>query len=265
MGVSADRSGNGTRMVNTDHLTKTAWKDMVDTFSQTIADINQTDELAQSGRLIPDDDSLPIGTGRRLHLAVMFLDICRYSSWDSATHVEQEQVLRVMNAFMPQMARIAEIYEGTVEKNTGDGLMAYFGGASSANGQEATGKAMATALSMCFLTENAINPLLIKSGFQAIHFRIGMDYGPVIIARLGNRNRFNSNVALGAIANSANKMLKAATDDEIVVGDQFKLALAPVRQARCAFLRISEDFFYREPRRPYPLYRYDWRWKELYD
>jgi adenylate cyclase len=35
-------------------------------------------------------------------------------------------MLRVLNLYFSEMIKIAEEYGGTVEKNTGDGLMAYF-------------------------------------------------------------------------------------------------------------------------------------------
>jgi len=35
-------------------------------------------------------------------------------------------MLRVLNLFFTEMIRIVEDYGGAVEKNTGDGLMAYF-------------------------------------------------------------------------------------------------------------------------------------------
>jgi hypothetical protein len=78
----------------------------------------------QPGRVIPDDEDLAIGQGRRLKMAVLFLDISGFSKRLSETEDEQAMLLNVLNLFFTEMIKIAEEYGGTVEKNTGDGLMA---------------------------------------------------------------------------------------------------------------------------------------------
>jgi adenylate cyclase len=60
-------------------------------------------------------------------LAVLFLDICGFSSRPNWTPQEQNTVLGIMNVFMAEMLSIVNDFGGTCEKNTGDGLMAYFG------------------------------------------------------------------------------------------------------------------------------------------
>ena len=79
-----------------------------------------------SGRTVPSADDLVIGSGRRLKAAVMFLDISRFSSRSSEESRDQDSNLIMLMLFFSEMVRIAEDYGGTVEKNTGDGLMAYF-------------------------------------------------------------------------------------------------------------------------------------------
>jgi adenylate cyclase len=42
-------------------------------------------------------------------------------------HEQQKAVLVLMNIFMAEMLNIVRDFGGSYEKNTGDGLMAYFG------------------------------------------------------------------------------------------------------------------------------------------
>jgi class 3 adenylate cyclase len=56
----------------------------------------------------------------------MFLDISKFSQWPAWTEQEQDILLRVLSLFFTEMIRIVEDFGGVVEKNTGDGLMAYF-------------------------------------------------------------------------------------------------------------------------------------------
>src|SRR4051794_31999403 len=75
------------------------------------------DEAPGQGRVVPGDDDLALGEGRRLNLAVMFLDISSFSTRASETAGEQALMLRVLNFFFSEMIKIAEDYGGTVEKN----------------------------------------------------------------------------------------------------------------------------------------------------
>ena len=86
-----------------------------------------SDRLADitDGRVMPDRDEITIGGARRFDLAV--LDICGFSGRPNWLEGEQKTVLAVMNMFMAEMLSIGHDFDGTYEKNTGDGLMAYFG------------------------------------------------------------------------------------------------------------------------------------------
>jgi hypothetical protein len=49
-------------------------------------------ESVARGRVAPQDGDLAIGKGRRLDLAVLFLDICGFSGWLAETEQEQAEV-----------------------------------------------------------------------------------------------------------------------------------------------------------------------------
>jgi class 3 adenylate cyclase len=62
------------------------------------------DKIAQGGpalvgRIVPDDEDLAIGSGRRLNVAVLFLDISGFSKRPSETEAEQTLLLKVLNLF----------------------------------------------------------------------------------------------------------------------------------------------------------------------
>jgi adenylate cyclase len=239
-------------------LTVALWNETRQQVQDTVTRINQRNEVSVSGRVVPEDDHLAIGTGSRMKLAVLFLDICGFSSWESANHEDQDNVLRVLNLFITQMIHIAEHYGGTIEKNTGDGLMVYFPSTSSGD-LETAKTAIAAALTMFYTNENLINPVLTKGGFNPIQFRVGIDFGPVTIARVGALRKFSSNVAIGAIANCANKMLIEAGPNQIVIGNELRLLL-PEADKHTKFLKVSSRFKYIGTTMLYPLYLYTSRW-----
>jgi adenylate cyclase len=198
-----------------------------------------------------------------MEMAVMFLDISDFSSRPSEEIAEQQQLLKVLNLFFTEIVRISEDYGGTVEKNTGDGLMAYFedgGGNPPDNGVK---RAISCALTMMFANDNLINPILDKSQISRIKFRITIDYGPITIARLGAPRRFNALVAIGTKANISSKMLSFAQPGDIILGDQaYQRCPIPWKIKWTEILTENTGWVCRNSRKPYPFYKYKGRWTE---
>lgn len=247
--------------MNYDGLDGTYWGNQV----QRVVDLYKkiiSGSATTPSRVVPDED-LTIGEGRRLSMAVMFLDICGFSKRPSETPEEQDIMLRVLNLFFSEMVKIAEDYGGTVEKNTGDGLMAYFedgGGSPPENGGK---RAVACGLTMMAANWFLIRPILLASSIPQILFRISIDYGAVTVARLGPPRRFNANVAIGTTANFAAKMLSKAGPGDIVLGDSARECLPLTWQVLYTRLVTAETgWVYSASRAPYALYRYNGRWKD---
>lgn len=213
------------------------------------------------GRSVPDDEALSLGDGRRLSMAVMFLDICGFSSREMETIEEQDLMLRVLNLFFSEMIRIVEEYGGNVEKNTGDGLMVYFNDGEGTPPENGTKRGVASALTMFEANNYLIKPILRATPTKEIEFRISIDYGSVTVARLGPPRRFNANVAIGATANFASKMLRHAGPGEIVLGEGAKNQLPGDWQVLWTERMLVETgWVYRLSGQPYPLYKYKGRW-----
>jgi len=216
------------------------------------------------GRTVPGDEDLAIGEGRRLHMAVMFLDISNFSQRPSGAPDEQDMLLRVLNFFFSEMIKIAEDYGGTVEKNTGDGLMAYFEDASGTTAENGVKRAVACSLTMMAANAHLIRPVLLATPVPELQYRTAIDYGPVTVARLGAPRRFNANVAIGATANFASKMLSKARPGDIVLGASAREQLSATWQILYTELATTDTgWVYRATGKPYPLYRYTGRWANL--
>lgn len=204
--------------MNYDGLEATYWNAQVARVEALRRRIVERAEAAP-GRVVPAAEDLAIGTGRRLDATVMFTDITGFSSRNSSSGAEQEMLLRVLNLYFTEMIRIVEDYHGTVEKNTGDGLMAYFEDEPAGSpGQNATKRAVACALTMDVANELLISPTLRASDVPPLQFRTSIEHGAITIARIGAPQRFNANVAIGNAANFASKMLRALGPGEIGLG-----------------------------------------------
>jgi class 3 adenylate cyclase len=250
--------------VNYDGLEQSYWESQVERIERMREKIAAR-ASTPVGRVIPDDTDLAIGTGRRLSLTVMFIDISQFSARRSITADEQELMLRVLNLFFTEMIHIVEDHDGYVEKNTGDGLMAYFedqpGNDSAGNSVK---RAVACALTMAAANEYLISPILRATGVQPIEFRTTMDHGDVTIARIGAPQRFNANVAIGNAANFAAKMLGFVKPGDIALGAVARNRLPAQWQTHWTELSpISTGWVYTHTNAPYPLYLYIGRWAKL--
>ena len=148
-----------------------------------------------AGRVMPDKDDVTIGSGRRFSVAVLFLDICGFSS--RPNWLPEEQKVVVMNIFMAEMLSIVNDFGGTYEKNTGDGLMAYFGEEEKTTPSRVK-PAVEAAVVMHYVNDHLISPWFTKQNIAPVRFRIGIDCGPVTIGRVGIHGQNNSLVAIGA-------------------------------------------------------------------
>jgi len=220
--------------------------------------------MVGDGRAVPGDDALVIGDGRRLSIAVMFIDICDFSKRNLETLEEQGLMLKVLNLFFTEMIRISEEYGGNVEKNTGDGLMVYFNDQEGNPPEVGSKRAIACALTMLASTNYLINPILRNSGVAAIEFRTSIDHGKITIAKIGAPRRFSANTAVGSTANFACKMLKHAGKNEIIIGENAKEQL-PLQWQTNWVVQCQEPsgWTYIQSGLPYKIYKYIGRWNKL--
>lgn len=208
------------------------------------------------GRVIPSHGDLPIHVGRRLDATVLFLDICKFSARPSWTASEQENLLRILSLFFSEMIRIVQDFGGIVEKNTGDGLMAYF--TRVPNDQTAPQqRAVAAALTMFSAADLIVNPLISGSGLDQVDFRVCVDHGPITVAQVGAARGFNGIVAIGATANIACKMLNHADPNTIVIGTNVLNGLPHHwREQYVRFKTAETGWYYTESGHPYAFWVY---------
>lgn len=218
------------------------------------------DNAISAGRVVPEDGDLPIGTGRRLSAAVLFLDISRFSSIPSESTNEQDRLLRVLTFFFSEMIRIVEDYGGSVEKNTGDGLMAYFEPQPSLGVAEHQ-RALSAAITMFHAADHYLNPIIVAGLFARINFRVCIDHGEITVASVGAARRFGQLVAIGTTANIASKMLAFAEPNTILLGEQMLAGLPLNWRAKFVTLKSSDTgWMYRVGGKPYAFYQYSGRW-----
>lgn len=243
-------------MFDKDYLDK-----MIERTNKRIGTLNQRLLDVKTGQQMPVEDQVTIGSGRQMEVSVLFLDICSYSSWFNDSFEAQKFVLAIMNIFMAEMMNIVRDRKGEFEKNTGDGLMAYFG-CDSNGATDSVKSALESALTMHYFNDHLLTPYLLSNGAtQGVSFRVGIDFGKVTIGRVGVPGGLNSFVAIGTTANIACKLLNVASPGEIIIGQHVKDNFPASWQQYCHFLPRATGFNYVLNNAPYWAYRYTGRWK----
>lgn len=235
---------------NPSKWTKSYYNQIVERGDKRIEVLNDRVSGITQGRVMPDLEQVTIGSGKRFTLAVLFLDICGFSSLPNWTEDEQKRVLSVMNIFMAEMLNVVRDFGGTYEKNTGDGLMAYFGDGLYPASEQVRPAAEA-AVVMHAVNDLLLTPWFKSQGIKPVTFRVGIDLGPVTIARVGLRGAESSIVAIGTPANIACKLMNRIPNGGICIGDEVYKALPHNWAGTCRQSDQPTGFVYVKTNAPY--------------
>jgi predicted ATPase/class 3 adenylate cyclase/Tfp pilus assembly protein PilF len=149
--------------------------------------------------------------GERREVTVLFVDIA--NSTADAHRLDSEEMFLILDEALRLMAEVVFKYEGTIDKYTGDGLMALFGAPlTHENDPE---RAVQAALEI----QRVLEPLQARVSreygldFQA---RIGVNTGSVIAGQVGGELRMEYTV-MGDTVNLANRLQQAAQPGTVLV------------------------------------------------
>ena len=158
--------------------------------------------------------------GERKQVTVMFCDMKGFTPLSEK--LGPEAVYSLMDQVYEILIRKVHEYEGTVNKMTGDGIMALFGAPIALEDapQRAIRSAMAIHREMTRFNERVKKE---KGDLPPVKMRIGIHTGPVVVGTLGNDLRVEF-TAVGDTVNLASRMESLAEPGTTyVTGDTFKL------------------------------------------
>src|SRR5690606_25307224 len=180
-------------------------------------------DAVAEGRVAPAVDAITIGSGRKVTACVIFFDIRGFTQLTSSDDPNTlKRTLFLLNCVIPAIMRVLYRYGAYVEKNTGDGLMAVLG--VDTNAQETAKNALNAVAEMFYVLHRLVNPVLVAQGIPPVDARIGMDMGPLLLARIGlptgsAAHERSSLTAVGPAANRSSKLQGLAGTNEIWCGD----------------------------------------------
>jgi class 3 adenylate cyclase/tetratricopeptide (TPR) repeat protein len=165
--------------------------------------------LAQRGKI----------EGERRQVTVMFCDLKGFTSLSEK--LGEERVYAIIDELFEMMVHKVHEYGGTVNKGTGDGIMALFGAPIAV--EDAPQRAIRSALAIQREMAKFSGTLKGETELPPLKMRIGIHTGPVVVGALGNDLRVEF-TAVGDTVNLASRMEGQAEPGTVcVTEDTFKL------------------------------------------
>ncbi len=164
--------------------------------------------------LINQGEMAKLGFKKR-QLTVLFTDITGFSNISET--ISPEELTHLLTEYLQALSDIIKAHRGTVDKYTGDGLMAFWGAPS--NDPEQARNACKASL-LCQQKIHQLNTEWQSQGKPAFFTRMGIDMGTTLVGNLGSNERMNytaigETVNLAAYLESLNKQYHT----EIIVSD----------------------------------------------
>jgi class 3 adenylate cyclase/tetratricopeptide (TPR) repeat protein len=165
--------------------------------------------LAQRGKI----------EGEHRQVTVMFCDLKGFTPLSEK--LGEEKVYSIMDELFEMMIHKVHEYGGTVNKGTGDGIMALFGAPIAV--EDAPQRAIRSALAIQREMAKFSGTLKGETEVPPLKMRIGINTGPVVVGTLGNDLRVEF-TAMGDTVNLASRMEGLAEPGTVyVTEDTFKL------------------------------------------
>lgn len=179
-------------------------------------------------QLLESPDSFKLG-GTNQTITVLFADIRGFTALSE--NANPEKIVGLLNRFFSAMSEIIFAHGGTLDKYTGDGLMALFG-APAATPEDAE-NALKTAVTMQKRLVS-LNDELEKEGLSRIDVGIGLHTGVATVGYIGSDQR-SEYTAIGDTVNLASRLESTARGGQILVSE------ATAKEAGDAFTLLPQE------------------------
>ncbi|WP_298473188.1 adenylate/guanylate cyclase domain-containing protein [uncultured Maribacter sp.] len=247
---------------------KDYWDKIKEDFETNIDGLQDRVDTVTNGQKAPSLDEIKIGSGRKMRAACLFFDIRGFTSRTNSSDIDKlKETLYMLNCVIPTVMRIIYDYNGYIEKNTGDGIMAIIG--LEDDDSVSSNNALDASLTIFYALKHLINPHLQSKNIKKVDARIGIDLGQILITRIGlptgtSKYQRNFLTAVGPTANIASKIQNLASTNKIWVGDQIKKHA--YESNKDYFKKKTPDdwtWIYNKSKNKYNVWEYDAVWIEV--
>lgn len=163
----------------------------------------------------------------RGEVTVVFCDLRGFTAFTEST--EPEDVMAVLREYHNAMGSLIFQFEGTLERFTGDGMMAFF------NDPLPCPDPSVQAVRIAVAMREKMNTLIDawrKRGYH-LHFGIGIAHGHAALGMIGFEGRVDY-AAIGPVTNLASRLCHQAKGGQLLVSQRVFSAIADLVQAEPA-------------------------------
>jgi len=207
---------------------------------------------------MPSLTDVAIGSATRMNPSILFFDLEDFTGVTS--RLPNEYTLYILNLITPIVMNVLAHWEGVIEKNTGDGVMALSGTRTTDQFLIAR-DAIESAMMIRYVMLHAIHPLLRRQELPLLNFRMGIHMGEVLLARIGIHNA-SFITAVGSAANRAAKLQSLADSNGICIGDNSFQHLHPMYDEFCYEGEDPNWNWKNKDGDAYHFYHYEGYWHE---
>lgn len=191
-------------------------KEIADRIEDRVETVEERLEHIPKGRTNPSLEDLTIHSAKKYRLGMVFVDINGFS--DYMKRNSDEDTLFMLNVFIPEIMELVRDFDGKLEKNTGDGILAYFGAGD--DDEDAAETLLEYIATVKWTLKYHINPTLEANNVETITISTGSAYTGVYISRIGaysGNQRMNRLTGVSSGANVASGLENmAGTNDHYV-------------------------------------------------
>ncbi|UCD48651.1 MAG: adenylate/guanylate cyclase domain-containing protein [Phycisphaerales bacterium] len=185
-------------------------------------------------KILRDPKHLQLG-GEKRELTIMFTDLAGFSTFSEK--LGPVELTALLNDYLSEMTDIILEEGGTLDKYEGDAIIAFW----NAPLEQADHAVRACRAALrCQRRLNELRPAYQQRTGAALHMRVGLNTGPVVVGNMGSRKRFNYTI-LGDAANLAARLEganKAFGTETMVAESTWRLASAEFQGRKLADLRV---------------------------
>lgn len=156
-------------------------------------------------------------TAQRKKLTILFADIVSFS--EIAETLEVEELTRVLNQFLNEIASVALKHGATIDKYIGDAVMVFFGDPGTRGVKEDARACVLMAMEMLDATRRLEHKLKASGLGLPFKIRIGVNTGYCAVGDFGSQQRMDYTI-IGHQVNLAARIEKAAAPDSILISSE---------------------------------------------
>ena len=158
--------------------------------------------------------------GEKRTVAVLFSDIRGFTALSES--MMPDDMANLLTEYFTEMVDVVFRHGGTLDKFIGDAVMAQWG--APIGSPDDADRAMAAAIDM-IVELGKLNVKWREQGRPELQIGIGLNHGEAFAGNIGSERRLEFTV-IGDTVNTASRLCSAADGGEILLSDEFRLALS---------------------------------------